>query len=471
MPILIVVALVLGAIAGLLVTKLPLEAMMLGLAGLVVAFVALSRPEFVILLLLMASSSVFDLGQIPTINVGFSFTAVELCLILLLGLVVVRVLGEREYDYVKTPLDLPIALFFLASFISLVNSVASLGTDVNQMEHQWRILFGYLTFFAVTNLVQTRRQLLTLVTGVFVIATVVAILMIAQQAVGTSVAFLPGRVETAGVFQSSFAGVTRILPPGQSLVLAMFVPVLVLFISRERPSWIDGLLFLSATLLLIGLAFTFNRSFWAGVAVSIAAVFLRTTREQRKNLVLFLCLIMVLGAIAIPLVSAYSAETGEIVDALYARTASLFDPNRAQSSASWQWRTRENEYAKIKIERYPFFGIGPGNDYRPKHSSEDNLTGYMHNTYLFILLDLGIVGFIPFVWFSVLFLVRAYLLWPTIRDRVFKAIVLGFASCYVAILVVGIAAPVFMTWYWTPVLGVMLGINEVIYKLDQRQSR
>ena len=217
LPALAVVAIALGAVSGLLATKLSLAVAMLALGGLAVILSTFSRPEFVILLMLVASSSIFAQNQIPTISVGFAFSAIELCLIFLLGLVVVQALGDKKNPFVKTPLNLPIALFFLASFVSLLNSVLNLGTDVDLLEYQWRILFNYLVFFAVTNLVRTRRQLMTLVVGMFVIATVVAVMMIVQQALGDSVVILPGKVGTAGVFESDFAGVTRVLPPGQSL--------------------------------------------------------------------------------------------------------------------------------------------------------------------------------------------------------------------------------------------------------------
>jgi O-antigen ligase len=466
---LIVIALILGTLLGLLIMKLSTGMMLLALGGVVVAAAVLSRPEYVILLMLVASASVFSPHQIPTIKIGFAFSTVELCLILMLGLVLLRVLG-RVNHYVKTPLDLPIALFFLASFISLINSVVSLGTDMDAMEYQWRILFGYLTFFAVTNLVRTRRQLLTLMAGLFAIATVVALLMLIQQAVGTSIVILPGRVETAGVNQVSYAAVTRILPPGQSLILAMFLPAILIAISHEHRKWISEFLFLVASLLLVSLGFTFNRGFWAGLMVAVVAAFLCISRDQRKKLILFLCLILLLGAIAIPLLGMSSPKASNIVDALYARAATLFEPSEALNSSSWQHREEEYEYARSVIQKHLLLGIGPGNDYRPALWSGDDLTGYMHNTYLFILLDLGLVGLVPFLWFSVTFLVRGVRLGPSIRDRVLRAIALGFTSSYIAILVAGIAAPVFMELYWTPVLGVIFGANEVIYNLD-RQAR
>ncbi|MCP4536929.1 MAG: O-antigen ligase family protein [Chloroflexi bacterium] len=468
-PVLAVVVVVLGISAGFLATKLSLSTMMLVLGGLAVLFFSFSRPEFVILLTLVASSSIFALNQIPTINVGFAFSSIELCLIFLLGLVVIQALGNKENPFVTTPLNLPIALFFGASFISLLNAVLSLGADIDQLEYQWRILFNYLAFFTVTNLIRTRDQLMTLVVGMFVIATVVGILMIAQQAVGTSVTILPGRVETAGVGDTDFSGVTRILPPGQSMIQVMFMPAFILFVFHNHLGRARGLVFGAVLALSAALAFTFNRSTWAGMAASIAVVFWFSNKNQRKNLFLFLCIIMVFGAIAIPLLGMYFPQLNDIFGALYIRAMSLFTGDEVKYSSSWQWRVMENEYALKVIKQHPLLGIGPGNNYRPRvRLGGDSNTGYMHNAYFFILMDLGLVGFIPFVWFSVLFMVRAYRLWSTIRDKTFMSVALGFCLSYITVLIASTASPMFMDWFWTPVLGVMLGVNEVIYRLNGR---
>jgi len=454
-----------GAVAGALATLLPLQVAVLTLSGLVAFFILFSWPEYAILLVLVASSSVFDLKQVPNISIGFTFSAIEILLILLLGLVVAQSLGDRERRYVKTPLDLPLILFFLATFLSLENAVLNLGANIDALEYQWRTMFNYLVFFAVTNLIRTRRQLLRLVTGLFILATIVAVMMLAQQAVGTSVVILPGRVETAGVFEGEFVGVTRILPPGQSLILVMLMPALILLITRQRLGWIGWLLVFSVVLLLAALAFTFNRNMWVGTTVAMGALFLVSTQGQRKNLILFLGALALLVAIAVPITNLYIPHVGRLFEALYIRAASLFTGDRVQYSSSWQWRLMENQHAWQKIQQYPLLGIGPGNDYRPRvRLGGDETTGYMHNTYLFILMDFGLMGFVPFVWFSALFLLRGYRRWATVRDPTLRAIVLGFTLAYVPMLVAGIAAPVFMAWFWTPVVGVMLGINEVIYR-------
>jgi O-antigen ligase len=230
------------------------------------------------------------------------------------------------------------------------------------------------------------------------------------------------------VFESDFAGVTRVLPPGQSLVLVMFMPAFILFVTRERFERNEKLLLFVISSLLVGLAFTFNRNMWVGTAVSIGVVFLFSSRDQRKNLVVLLCVILVFMAIAAPVLSMYFPRMKDIFDALYLRGASLFTGDEVKYSSSWQWRVLENGYARASIKQHPLLGVGPGNDYRPRIRLSDALTGYMHNAYFFILVDLGIVGFIPFVWFSAAFLMRGYRLWRTLEDRVFRAIVLGFTS-------------------------------------------
>ena len=243
------------------------------------------------------------------------------------------------------------------------------------------------------------------------------------------------------------------------------MPAFILFVFHKHLGQARGIVFLTVFVLFAALAFTFNRSTWAGMATSIVVVFFISTKEQRRNLSLLLCAIIVFCVISIPLLTMYFPKLGDLFHALYVRGTSLFTADGR--SVAWHWRAMENEYALAKIRQYPLFGIGPGNDYRPRvRLGGDYNTGYMHNAYLFILLDLGVLGFIPFVWFSGLYLVRGYRLWHTIQDQALMSVALGFCLSYVTILIASTASPVFMAWFWTPVLGVMLGVNEVIYKLD-----
>jgi hypothetical protein len=43
-----------------------------------------------------------------------------------------------------------------------------------------------------------------------------------------------------------------------------------------------------------------------------------------------------------------------------------------------------------------------------------------------------------------------------------RGVVLGFTLVYLAVLIAAVANSSFMQWRWTPVIGIIMGINEVI---------
>jgi hypothetical protein len=74
----------------------------------------------------------------------------------------------------------------------------------------------------------------------------------------------------------------------------------------------------------------------------------------------------------------------------------------------------------------------------------------------------GIVGWLLFMWLSVAFLRRGFLLWGSVSDPYLRATVLGFTLTFAGAMVAAIVAPVFMQWFWTPVIGLMMGVNEAV---------
>jgi hypothetical protein len=471
-PALTLGTLVLGAAAGLLAAMLPLlpERRVKLLAGLPVLLLAFHSPHLLILLILAAGSTIIDPKALPNV---FRLTIIELCLLLLLGLILTRALSDRDkYAWVGTPLDWPILLFVAASVVSLVNAKYILGTYDTQSFAVWRVFLDYMAFFAVTNLVRTRRQLMTLVGGMLAMATLSAAFMVAQQAVGPSRNILPGSMSvwTANVFTQQFSGVARIHIPGSAMVYVMLMPALILYVT---PGYLEGhkwLSFVPVILLPLAVAFTFSRNLWIGVTLAILT-FVAVARIESKKLVSLLAVLVVLVALLGPLASSYYPRVDAIAEALFFRANSLFARDELAYDSSTQWRLNENEQAVPKIMEYPVFGLGPGADYRKPFGSTDWLTHYIHNGYLYLLLDVGIIGFLPFLWFSIVYLVRAFSHWHTLQDPVLKALVLSFAVSYIAILSSTTAAPHLLESNFVLLLAVLLGISEVAIRLEGRSSR
>jgi O-antigen ligase len=464
-PLLAVVTFVLAAILGLVAFKLEPRFVELALAGIAGFLLLLCGAEFVMITLIVISSTLVDVQTLPYL---FGFSSPELISLLLVGLVLINHLSNRE-NFVHTPLDLPIFLFVGATIISLINAKYNLGTVSNLRNSVTRTMLVYLLFFAVTNLIKNRRQLMTLVGSMLVMATVVAGFMVAQQAVGSAVSIIPGRenVASATVLGQEAVGTVRVVGlPGVAMVYIMLLPALILHITPEYMKGRKWLLLISVGLLPLAVTFTFSRNLWLG-AVGGGVIFILLSRLQGGRFV-FLILIVTLGAVLLgTLLSAYFPRIETVAQGLSARFSSLFAGDELVYDSSTQGRLKENEYAIAKIKEYPFLGIGPMADY---YFALYKNTHYVHNAYLWILLDFGIVGFVPVLWFSIAYLVRGMLYWAEVRDPILKGIVIGFTVSYIAVLISSVATPKLLELSSVPLIAMMLGINEVAMKLGKDTS-
>ena len=474
-PVLIVGTIIFGVALGWQATEVTPETIMIIVAGLAIFLALFSKPELVILSMLILSTTTIDYELLPR---KARVTPIELCVIILLGLIVARIISNREkYSFVRTALDWPVFLFILATTISLLNAKYFLGTYAEVTAFPiWRQLFGYMGFFAVTNLIRSRRQLLTLVGGLFVMATIVAGFMIAQEVVGTGTRIIPGQqsIMTASVLgQEYVASVARLaLLPGALLVFMMFFPTLILHVTPGYLKPRKWLTWIPVVFLPLAIAFTFDRNMWISIAVG-ASLFILIARLRSQRLVL-LILILAIGAIgSISLFNVYFPRIDTVVETISARFNTILTPDELLEDSSTQWRLIENEYAIPKFLENPILGIGPGSEYRrplDQRGPEDSITHFIHNAYLWLLVDVGLVGFLPFLWFSVAFLLRGVYFYYRLEDPILRSIVIGLTISYVALMISSVATPRFIYPNGPPLIGVMLGINEVAIKLRQQST-
>jgi O-antigen ligase len=144
--------------------------------------------------------------------------------------------------------------------------------------------------------------------------------------------------------------------------------------------------------------------------------------------------------------------------------------------SSLNWRKIENRYALSTIASHPLIGLGMGYRYRPRDSRLDfsndrfDFRGYIHNGHLWILLQSGLIGYLSLMWLSLAFLVRGFRYWRSIVDDQMRGVALGFTLVYLAVLIGALVNPTFMPWNWTPVIGIIMGINEVILRKARQEA-
>jgi len=451
------------------------------LAAIFFIYATLKRPEIGLLGILIATSSIVFEEQLPLLSVGgISLHIPDLLLLGSLGLIAVRSLAEPDFKLIHTPLDWPILIFYVVTLLSTIIAILKSSVEVQTALRATRVLSYYLTFFIVTNLMRDRRQLNFLLNGLFLLATMVAAAMVVQFLLGDAVHILPGRVETLATQGTIYEDVTRITPPGFTIVLVSFVALICILV-LEKSRLHGWLKFLQCGLLGMALLLTFLRSYWAAlILVFFLMIYLFRGHERQKMIGWGLVVIISAAMLLLVVFSAPGSRATRLVSASLDRLGTLGNRGTFQGQdSSLNWRMIENGYAVTAILAHPWLGMGMGFTYRPWDSRIDqgipvgsgyDVGNFIHNGHLWILLQSGLLGYLSLMWLSIAFLMRGYRHWRSIADDRMRAVMLGFSLVYLAVLIAAVANSTFMQWRWTPVIGIIMGINEVILRKDGQEA-
>lgn len=455
----------LGLMLGIACLQFPPLIAFTGMAVVVFAYAILKKPEIALMGILIATSSIIFEDQLPMITLGVSLHISDILLLGSLGLIAIRLLVEPNFKIVRTPLDAPLLIFFGITLLSTLVAVYQFSVDAELARRWIRVLSYYLTFFIVTHVVRDLRQLNFLLNSFFILAAVVALAMVTQFLLGSSVQLLPGRVETL----SAEGNVTRISPPGFSVALVSFVALLCIlaFEKSKLRGWLE---FLLCGLLGMAVVLTFLRSYWAILIVVVILLGFLFKGIERQKFIGWGFLVASLTAIFLLFVfSSSDSKVTRLVSASIDRLSTLGDSKTYQGGdASLNWRMIENEYALSAIAANPWIGMGMGFTYRPWDSRIDipgntyDFRKHIHNGHFWIILQSGLLGYLSFIWLSLAFLIRGFKHWRSIGNDYLRGVVIGFTVAYLAILVAAAVNSTFMQWRWTPVIGIMMGVNEVI---------
>ncbi len=457
-----------GTLIATILLLLPPVYPILMLAGIIGFALVAKRPEIGILIIVVLTSSIVFEDSLPLVPIGIgSFHVSDVILLFMLGITGYKRLFNDGFTLASSPLNRPLLIFIAFAFISAFLAVTRFGVNFNDAARLLRVISYYILIFLILNLVKEKQQIAFLIKGLFVIATIVALAMVAQAIVGEARVLMPGRVESAASIGREF-GTLRILPPGQTLVFVMFITsTCSLVFLREKPIPISPHFWL-ILILGAGIVLTYNRSYWIAVILGAAILMMISARENRTRLWGVLVMVLVLGGSLFFTFSGSGGKLGATADAVSERFTSLFAGSELTRSGPVDHRRIENSYAIEQIKNHPLLGIGLHNDYRPKiYGRDDNLSHYVHNAYLWLLADMGIIGFLSFFWFYTLFLVRAFRNWKRIPDNLLKAAVAGFMISGVVMLSMALVIPIFLEWFSITVLAVMIGLTEAITRFTE----
>ncbi len=440
-----------------------------GILGVLFLTAIANRPELGLLTIVLVVSGLIDFERLPLLSLGpISFHITDVILLYLLVVVLIKALIEPGFKVVRTPLDVPLTWFVFAVLLSAALAIILFSLDMNFVLRRTRNLTYYLGFFCVTNLIRDRRQLRFLIIGLFVIA-VLASLAVLIQILDPSLHLVRTKTVALVTAGREYGDVARTYIGAERLIYSMLlVSVCSLTLGSK---WLPRTLqVVGAGILSIGLFLTFQRNLWLTTLSMLALLGVLLPWSGRVRFMRWILAGVVVAALLMSLPGLDQYGTAALD-----RLGWGMLPKTLMGDSSTQMRILETEYALQSIAQYPFFGIGLGNLYRPLIEGDAywypanpniGLRWYSHNAYLWVWIDMGLMGFIPFIWLYSRFLVRGFTDWRKAGDPKLRAVVLGFTLAILGQAISNVVAPGFIQDWALAVFAIILGINELILRWE-----
>ena len=430
---------------------LPTLGMVLG--GIIVIVLALYRPylglAFSLVYMVVASNFLAELSHQA---LGLLILTILVCLAILLKTGV-----SRKISSFTTPLDLPMLALLGWALISSLYGVLR-GNDLYDLAGDFFQVAIFVIFYYFAKLIIRERKHLT--GFLFAICIPVVALSLSDFR-----SYLLGKKFT-WVAAETIGGVIYRLQAPVTLYVMIFLILTICLILYSRSlarSILLGFLivFLGGVLIL-----SFTRGFLMGLLG--AGVFILVTQLSKNKLKLALySTLAILGILALIFALEQSRVSGgfSILGVLMSRFEEIFQG----SDLSTNLRVSEIATSLKLIMSHPLMGLGPGGKYWifnmqiPAWEWRD----YIHNSYLFFALKMGLPALAIYLWLAGLFVFKGLKRVGSLKDNYLQGLGYGLISAYFGLLVTSLFFPMLHYFLLAPYLGISMA---AVFTLDKFQK-
>jgi O-antigen ligase len=460
-----------GLLLGIVALFVTPQFAIVGIFGLVFVALITYRPEIGLLTIVIITGNLIDFERLPLLSVGpVSFHITDLILLYLLTLVLIKALIHKSFHIVRTPLDIPILLFFFAVILSGFLAVTQYALNVNVVLRRVRALTYYLGFFCVTNLIRDKRQLRVLLWGLFSIAAFSSLMMLVQ-IIFPSIQLIDTQTVALVTAGQEYEGVARTYIAVEWLIYAMLLVSVCSLVFRS--GWLpQSLEFLRIIILSVGLFLSFQRNYWLSMLAMLGLLGILSPWAEKLRSIRWLLVGLIL---IIMLISLSGNLFSNYIDAAIDRLVWGMQVDTLLKDSSTQMRVMETTYAFKSISLHPILGIGLGNLYRPLIEDDAywvpeephiGLRWYIHNGYLWVWVKMGLIGLIPFLWIFGSSIFRGFKHFRKVQNRQYLAIVLGFTLALLGQAISNFVAPNYIQNWAIIIFAILMAINEILYKWE-----
>jgi O-antigen ligase len=392
--------------------------------GLVALVVLLLRPTFAVALAvgLAAVCEGPAFGLLPFTQhlydqIYKTLTPLDGLVVLAALSVGVDMLRKGRAPYLPRILVLPLGVLALALISGVVVGHGS-GVSIRSAALAENVPF-YLVILpiAVANLDLDQRKLRLLLGGVFALASVKALLGLAELASGRGL---------------SIQGTSRLTyyePTANWLIMVAVLGVFAAVVARLRPPrW----MLLSVPLLVASLLLSYRRSFWIATVLGVLLVLVLALSPVGRRLLIPVALFV---AAAVWVLGSVSFQSQSPI----VKRAESLSPTALKTNVEDRYRLDERANVIAEIKRHPITGNG---SLVPWQANTQGLSiehpggrDYVHFAALWFWLKLGILGLLAYIGVLVSAAILGWRVWRRSHEPIFRAF--GLATlCAVAGLVV-----------------------------------
>ncbi len=355
----------------------------------------------------------------------------------------------------KTRLTLPLILFFALLIISTVTGITH-GNRFQDVFADLRWFFYYISFFFVLVYARDFKEIERVFWVMLICGTVGAIPEIVGALSSPSFDALTGKK----LFFTRIAGYHEVNYPLQLVSSIVVFPFFRTFGKRI-------LLLCSALVSSAALFLSYARGSWlaaVGGVVLTLVVFAPYTITLRGNLLKIISGTSVAAVILVAL-SLSGSFTFETLSARSLTTVNTIDVSSLQRVTEWQ-------YAWQVFLQHPILGAGLGFIYHFYALGVGPVEQiFLHNSYLYVLSKMGIVGFLGIIYLYASALVLARKSIRTLPHGPEMGLLIAFSSMVIVLLIKSLT-----TWHLNTLtislfIGVILGVIGVIHSLASSASR
>ncbi len=317
-----------------------------------------------------------------------------------------------------------VALFYLGYGCMIAHN------DLHRVFFEYQPFIFYFSFLFPVLFIRCKYEAYFLIKGI-IVSTIIFIpfLFLQFHTASNGIIFLAGEEEKMW----EIGDYIRFVPKAKDAVL-----ILSFYLSWKTLRYGGILNLLFSMSFILSLILTFSRNLWVSYLIGLLVI----SWYERRAIFKKLPIIIGGGIVSLIVLFVILQNTG-FWQRIVTRVE-MISFTALETDNSLMWRAFETEMAMKAIKKSPFIGYGLGYMYHNCRSLNfESAPYYIHNTYLYLWVKMGIAGLIALGIFISGFIKTAWYVYRVYNEKIIRGIIISAVAFMIAMIFAAIVRPLF----------------------------